>query len=266
MSNPIWESLPKNQTDSTTILEAIANLIAEHNNDPDAHNLADQSLYLHRQNEILDHLAGSVKNDKNSFSDYVYNIHFSDFTYWVKSLFSLNSYDMSASVSLSSTNTQAYMRRELPVTSDLNSINCSWIIASSIIIDLPSSGTNYAFFGIGGYDANSYPDFGFVFKGGHVYLSYYSSFTSDFVLIDLSHDEVYDGNRHHFRVEYIKSENVVNYYLDGQLVYTLHDDTDEFVMWNDDPFFVYGAKRSSTGTSYIDMSVYQPFLSLDYTY
>lgn len=65
MSNPyIWADLARATNDPTTIDEAIATATAAHNDDPDAHLGADQSLQSHRASEIIDHLAESVVNDK----------------------------------------------------------------------------------------------------------------------------------------------------------------------------------------------------------
>jgi len=60
----IWGDLPKAQDDPTTIDEEIASLIQSHNDDPDAHLGAGQSLYSHKASEIIDHLARSIVSDK----------------------------------------------------------------------------------------------------------------------------------------------------------------------------------------------------------
>jgi len=60
----LWGLLAKTTEDSTTIDEEIDAKIEAHNDDPDAHNLADQALEVHRQSEVIDHLAESIVNDK----------------------------------------------------------------------------------------------------------------------------------------------------------------------------------------------------------
>lgn len=73
MSNPyIWAGLQRANNDPTTIDEAIAEGIAAHNDDVDAHLGADQSLQSHRASEIIDHRAESVVNDKIKPSARVY--------------------------------------------------------------------------------------------------------------------------------------------------------------------------------------------------
>lgn len=65
MANPyIWGNLNRALNDETLIDEAIQEAVAAHNDDPDAHLEADQSLQSHRAAEIIDHLAESVVNDK----------------------------------------------------------------------------------------------------------------------------------------------------------------------------------------------------------
>lgn len=65
MSDPIvWENIPKSQSDPQTIGEAIAEGVNVHNEDIEAHMAELQSLEAHRTNNIVDHPANSVVNDK----------------------------------------------------------------------------------------------------------------------------------------------------------------------------------------------------------
>ena len=59
-----WGTLPKAQDDATTIDSEISAAIAAHNADPDAHTATGQALDLHRVNEVIDHPAGSIVQDK----------------------------------------------------------------------------------------------------------------------------------------------------------------------------------------------------------
>ena len=59
-----WGLLPKAQDDPTTIDQEISAAIAAHNADPDAHTAAGAALDLHRVNEVIDHPAGSIVQDK----------------------------------------------------------------------------------------------------------------------------------------------------------------------------------------------------------
>jgi len=66
MADPVWGQLAKAQDDAQTIEQAIDAAIAAHNDDPDAHLAAGQSIDVHRTNEMIDHPAGSVAVDKFS--------------------------------------------------------------------------------------------------------------------------------------------------------------------------------------------------------
>lgn len=265
MTTIIWNNLAKSQDNPETIEQAIDRKIAAHNNSTISHNEPGQSLDLHRKDTIVDHPAGSIKNDKFSRADYEYNIHFSDFTYWTKSLFSLNQSEMRAYSSLSGTNLNAYLIRELPISSDLSLDKASFVLSNSMIVELGNSTQNFVTFGIGGWSDINYPDFGFVFKNGKTFISYYDNDLSNYNLVDLNNNSFTDSDKHHYRIEYIKSENVVNFYIDGQLVHTLTS-ANNFQMWASDPFIISRAVRSSNSAPAIYVSMYQPFLSLDYTY
>lgn len=60
----VWGLMPKSQDDAETIEEAITRIVTEHNNDNTAHAGTGQSLDVHRQSEVLDHLALSIVADK----------------------------------------------------------------------------------------------------------------------------------------------------------------------------------------------------------
>lgn len=64
MAITTWENLPKNPLDPTVISEAIQEGIDAHEADPEAHLGAGESLETHRDNEVIDHPAESVVNDK----------------------------------------------------------------------------------------------------------------------------------------------------------------------------------------------------------
>lgn len=76
MADPVWGLLPKAQDDPQLITEAIAAAIAAHESDPDAHLGEGESLEMHRQNEVIDHPAGSIVGDKISFNEYVLSTPF----------------------------------------------------------------------------------------------------------------------------------------------------------------------------------------------
>jgi hypothetical protein len=60
----VWGQLNKSAIDNETIEEAIARLILEHDEDPEAHLGEGGSLLSHKASEIIDHLATSIIADK----------------------------------------------------------------------------------------------------------------------------------------------------------------------------------------------------------
>lgn len=64
MSVVNWGLLAKSQIDPEKIEDAIARLISEHNDDPEAHLAEGQSLQSHKASEIIDHLVESIVEDK----------------------------------------------------------------------------------------------------------------------------------------------------------------------------------------------------------
>ncbi len=59
-----WGTLPKAQDDPQLITEAIAQAIADHEADPEAHLGVGESLEQHKTNEVIDHPAVSIVPDK----------------------------------------------------------------------------------------------------------------------------------------------------------------------------------------------------------
>jgi hypothetical protein len=67
---PLWGQLEKAQDDDTTIMEAIAEAIAEHEADPTAHLGSGESLQAHKSDGVIDHPAQSVVLDKTPYQNY----------------------------------------------------------------------------------------------------------------------------------------------------------------------------------------------------
>lgn len=84
MSIETWGMMPKSQEDAETIEEAIDRIVAVHEAAPTAHTGENESLAAHRENEVLDHLAGSVVADKfsssNRFIAYPYTPDFDSYS------------------------------------------------------------------------------------------------------------------------------------------------------------------------------------------
>lgn len=75
MALPLWGQLEKAQDNPQTIEEAIAQAIAEHEADPEAHLGAGESLSMHKHEEVIDHPAGSVLLDKMTASETMFTFN-----------------------------------------------------------------------------------------------------------------------------------------------------------------------------------------------
>lgn len=76
MAEPVWGLLAKAQDNAQLITEAIAEAIAAHEADPEAHMGEGESIYLHRFDPVLDHPAVSVLPDKRSTTDMQWDFPF----------------------------------------------------------------------------------------------------------------------------------------------------------------------------------------------
>lgn len=265
MSNPIWESLPKNQTDSTTILEAIANLIAEHNNDPDAHNLPDQSLYLHRINDIIDHPAGSVKNDKASFNQFYYNLLFSDWDNWNTLYFNYNNNDTSSYWNDGITNRVAYFYRDLDFHSVPFNSDTSRFVEIFYQTESVFGTTAKVNIGMAVHSSDTDLQFtGFKQVGKVLYAHHWIStggYVDYQVIADLNGDAFY--NR--LRVFYSASEKMIYWYINGTLVYSYDVSTDLDSMNTDSQLGVV-CNFGNTGIDNFQVSFFTPVISIDTSY
>lgn len=70
MTEQTWGDLPESQISSRLITQAISDAISEHESDPEAHLGSGESLEQHKSNDVIDHPAGSVLNDKFSMTEY----------------------------------------------------------------------------------------------------------------------------------------------------------------------------------------------------
>lgn len=92
MANPVWGELSKSQDDDETIEEAIARLIASHNEDSESHLGENQSLQSHKAAEIIDHLALSIVSDKIKDKEVTFRKTFEDRFVFRSSFASLDSF------------------------------------------------------------------------------------------------------------------------------------------------------------------------------
>lgn len=72
-----WGMLPKSQIDDETIEQAIARMLGDHEDDPNAHIEEGESLQSHKAMEVIDHIARSVVRDKLAFDRFQIETNFS---------------------------------------------------------------------------------------------------------------------------------------------------------------------------------------------
>lgn len=80
-----WGDMEKSQIDPEKIEEAIARMIEEHNDDPEAHLGAEQSLNSHKSYDIIDHVVRSVVRDKINFDRFQIDEPFFTIDNWTTS-------------------------------------------------------------------------------------------------------------------------------------------------------------------------------------
>ena len=79
---PNWGQLQKAQDDSETIEEAIARFVDEHNDEPQSHLSDGQSLHNHSHENVIDHPAFSVPQEKLSLTDSAIDYIFTNGSAW----------------------------------------------------------------------------------------------------------------------------------------------------------------------------------------
>jgi len=75
-----WSSLPKDQDNNQTISEAITEAISAHESDPTAHLGSGESIEQHKINEVIDHPAFSVLDDKIAYDRNIVDLEFNSLT------------------------------------------------------------------------------------------------------------------------------------------------------------------------------------------
>lgn len=81
----VWGELAKAQDDNQKINEAINEAIVNHETDPTAHLGSGESLEAHKTSEMIDHPAGSIVKDKDSFVENSFQTYFETIDRWIPS-------------------------------------------------------------------------------------------------------------------------------------------------------------------------------------
>lgn len=91
MTLPLWGQLQKSTDDAETIEEAIARIVALHEEEPTAHLGEGESLSEHKHQSTIDHPAGSVVADKSAFTEMEMVTLFENIAGFTKSAYVTNS-------------------------------------------------------------------------------------------------------------------------------------------------------------------------------
>lgn len=222
MSIDVWGLLPKSQKDNSTIEERVAEMIAEHEADPDAHTGDNESLAAHRASEVVDHLAGSVKGDKLAFSRKI------DTSFESMDGFTTSGTIYSGIASLhiragNVINNNSYVYGYVDAWPPL-SFDHSWMFETNCFLT-PTSGAE-AYIGIGSLNSDTGGNTGIGFKiVGTTLYAYH------IVDIDSSPNETavslgaFDPTIfHNYRIIYDDVAGEIRFYLDGDLVHTFDSD------------------------------------------
>jgi len=256
MSTETWGLMPKSQEDSQKIEERVAEMIAEHEADPDAHTGVGESLAAHRENEVLDHLAGSVKSDKMPFARKVDS-----------SFESLDGFTQSGTIfqtiaslhirAANVVNDSSYVYGYVDAWPPL-SFDHSWLFETNCLLT-PTSGAK-AYIGIGSLNADTGGQTGIGFKivGTTLYAYHIVGIDDTPTETAVSLGSFDPTILHNYRVIYDHGLAEIRFYLDGDLVHTFNSGLPSVDDYSLCTFYV-----ESTTTAYHNLKVVDLHYSSD---
>jgi hypothetical protein len=215
MTLPFWGQQEKAQDDATTIEERIAEMIVEHEEDPEAHLGAGESLEAHKSESVIDHPPLSVLRDKIAFDRRIFDYYFS----------SLDGVNVSAGVELNTcgvllmTTSGALNNQRMfqILTDDINfySAPMSKLPVFEISINIPTI-TNTKIYVLNGSDSD-WSGFGFAVENGDFQAVYFDSSNTEH---SQDVDSLSANTTYRIRVEY-KSDGKIYWSKDGVEIYSL---------------------------------------------
>jgi len=214
MADPVWGNLAKAQDDDETIEEAIARLIAVHETDPDAHTGAGESLETHKSQEVIDHPAGSVVDDKPKINKFSVQSSWESLDGWTQAGINFNYFGYMEINTTTVLNNIAYLTNPSDDQYNLTPDKTKSPIFETVAY-VGGGGNREARIGMGDLDA----DEGVFFKysSTKVYASYYDA-------DNIEHDTELSGvsatGLHKLRIE-IEWEVEIRWYIDNILAHTL---------------------------------------------
>lgn len=167
-----WGSLPKAQDNAQTIDEAIQSAITAHEEDPTAHLGDGESLQQHKNNEIIDHPAYSVIDDKPKKNKFTLESYFENISCFTITGFSQNYLGFLWLATTSTLNNVATLRNN----SDEFFASAPNLSKNPIFEIVGSYKTNYSYvgyFGIGDWYSGAF--IGFKASDTSAYADYYDN-------------------------------------------------------------------------------------------
>jgi hypothetical protein len=237
-----WGEMTKSQIDATKIEERMTQMISEHNDDPTAHMADDQSIGLHRINDVLDHPAGAVVPDKFSFNQKEINTYFESIDSWV-TLGSIISQFLKLQVGVygnAGTDSYAYAENVVFYVAGDFSMLDNYVQFNGAFSNYYSIADLY--FGMGVLDATPNPDYGLMFKISGATL--YAGVGTGAGMTWTSLGALAQGCNHVFRIETLKETNQARFWVDGSLVQT--SDMSGLEDWGAPNFGIYAHKTGGT--------------------
>lgn len=213
----VWGLLPKSAIDDETIEEAINRLIAVHEADSTSHLGAGESLESHKSSDVIDHLVGSVVNDKYTMTEFSIVDDFRTITQWntIGTVSNADWPSLSLYVEYGAVNTSK-IEKEIEIPTPYMSTAYNSLFQVMARFDM--SNTNFkAWLGPGLYSETPSDGFGFVIVNNvlKACTAYGGSITySNPITITLSSDHIY-------RAQLNADDAKIYFYIDGTLVATL---------------------------------------------
>jgi hypothetical protein len=217
MSIETWGEMPKSQIDNEKPEEMVARLISAHESSPEAHLGIGESIDVHRTNEIIDHPAGSVLADKISRAEIVWQSNFGEHALWEKN--NVHDYDWPGMM----LHEENYRGTTAYIDANFNGIMGGrlpdvWDYYFKTLMAVePITSTYVVKFGFGVYHNTIRDGFGFAGVAGQCSVYYKIGANQNVANIEAFDD----GGYHVFRAEFVESEQIVHFYIDGVEVASL---------------------------------------------
>jgi hypothetical protein len=253
MSVEVWGIMPKSQNDAEKVEEAVARMIEEHNNDPEAHLGTGQSIEVHRTQEMVDHPAGSFAVDKFAFARVIMTC-FESLDAWTKFTTGTGTIESQlGSANLRTGSTSNSFSAINVVPDGFIGFNLAKAFFWRATLRYSSASGFNSYFGLGDIvDESDFNGFGFSLTNGDL-SAWWANF-EDIGTIPI--DGIDPTIAHTYEVRYLPLPLQVEFYIDGNRVGFLDDfDSPEMT----DPYATFTIRNtvSSLKTLYITDFMYQ---------